>query len=180
MHVKLSFPSFPLEDTTMPNCTFCDIFINLDINVEAGLNLSYEWVPLHKILLNKSFSELRMMILFDLSRREFFVTFKHKDFGYARNLALTIHVLCKLSNNMLGAQRNCYSVPTEVSCWESISCKISNLCSNNEILLNKSSSDLQMMILFYLSQREFFATFKRRDFGYAKNLSFTVHVLCKY
>ncbi len=42
MHVKLSFPSFPLEDTTMPNCTFCNIFISIDINVEAGLNLSYE------------------------------------------------------------------------------------------------------------------------------------------
>jgi hypothetical protein len=111
-----------------PFCTLCTLANNNEQAVETPLHLFFECQYVSPTMEN-FFKRITGNMGFLFSRREFLATFERRNFGYGKNIILT--VVLKLFMKYIWDCRNRSCLPQEDHCWEIITNKISDLIENN-------------------------------------------------
>jgi hypothetical protein len=115
-----------------PDCTFCNIAGDGNINIETGAHLFYECTYASTVI-DSIFSRVTNVDNFAYSRRELFTTFERRDFTFSKNMALTI--LSKLVIKTLWDCKLRFCLPSVEDCWDLIQEEISALKSTNKKFL---------------------------------------------
>jgi hypothetical protein len=112
-----------------PNCTFCDIVGDQNINAETGLHLFLECEQVEGTV-NHIFDMFTGTNGFEYSRREYFSTFERRNFSIAQNYLLTI--VSKLIMKIIWDCRNHSCTPDRLKCWSVISDELKFLKKSNK------------------------------------------------
>ncbi len=112
-----------------PNCTFCDVAGDQNINAETGLHLFLECEQVESTV-NYIFDMFTGINGFEYSRREYFSTFERRNFSIAKNYLLTI--ISKLIMKILWDCRNHFSAPDRLKCWTVLSDELKVLKNSNK------------------------------------------------
>jgi hypothetical protein len=125
-----------------PFCTLCTVANNNEQFVETPLHLFFECQYVSTIVENL-FKRITGDLGFLFSRREFFTTFERRNFGFGKNVVLTI--VSKLCMKYIWDCRNRSCLPQDDQCWETITSKISKILDNNNKFVNLwRSSDMSL------------------------------------
>jgi hypothetical protein len=112
-----------------PNCTFCYLTGEADINAETGSHLFYDCVHVSGVI-DFIFNTVTQTQNFEFSRREYFATFNRRNLSFARNTVLTL--ISKLTIKSIWDCKLRFVVPTERGCWDTIRDEILSLTNSNK------------------------------------------------
>jgi hypothetical protein len=125
-----------------PNCTFCDVVGDQNINAETGLHLFLECEQTEGTV-NYKFDMFTGINGFEYSRQEYFSTFERRNFSIAKNYLLTI--ISKLIMKILWDCRNHFCTPDRLKCWSVLLDELKLLKKSNkkfETLLETSGFNI--------------------------------------
>jgi hypothetical protein len=111
-----------------PNCTFCDIADNRDVENETPLHL-FLTCPSVEVLVENFFKWLCNDETFDFARQEFFVSFNRGDLSAEKNSILT--VASKLLIKFIWDCKQRYCKPNLAHCKVSISMELNSIADTN-------------------------------------------------
>jgi hypothetical protein len=126
-----------------PNCTFCDLARDQNINAENGLHLFLECEHVEGTV-NYVMEKFTREVGFEYSRREFFATFERRNYSCAKNFLLTF--FSKLVMKVIWDFRNHYSHLDRTKCWSVLSEELVTLKHSNkkfETLLNIAGFNIE-------------------------------------
>jgi hypothetical protein len=112
-----------------PNCTFCDVLNDPEINAETPLHLFFSCIPNVELFLADAFKWITNDNNFDFSRQEFFTIFAREGLSMQQNEVLTL--ISKLALKFIWDSKQRFCFPRLSHFKTSLKLEISSMCSLN-------------------------------------------------